>query len=72
MASERAHKVALIGVEAGSDKDESKRWDCISWNALPSSINLHDYDTWVLFLPTFPGRLDKHTLFSLFTIDYVY
>lgn len=59
MQAERVHKVALVGIEAGSDKDESLRWDCISWNSLSEQVNLHDYDTWVFYMPGFPEVVEK-------------
>jgi hypothetical protein len=35
-------------------------------------VNLLDFDTWVLFMPTFPGVVGKDTIFSSMTMDYVY
>src|ERR1035438_4963486 len=71
MPSQRPHKVAIIGIDAGSDNHESARWDCINWDASESSINLHDYDTWVLFLNTFPTQVQPSTIFHVFSTDYV-
>lgn len=72
MSSARPHKVALIGVDAGSEKDESLRWDCFGWDAPLSSVNLHDYDTWVFFMPTFPERVLRETIYDVLDVDYVY
>jgi hypothetical protein len=69
--ADRASKVAIIGLPNGSDKEEGLRWDCFDWNTSTSRVNLHDYDVWVLYLPSFkqppPG-----SVFYLLTPDYVY
>jgi hypothetical protein len=70
MSSTRPHKVALVGIDAGSEKDESLRWDCFGWDAPQSSVNLHDYDTWVFYMPSFPTRVQRDTLFYLLSVDY--
>lgn len=33
---------------------------------------MHDYDTWVFFLPTFPAKVQKDSLFHALSVDYVY
>jgi len=72
LPSTRLQKVALIGVDSGSEKNESSRWDCFEWGFPSSAVNLHDYDTWVLYLSNFPNKVASDTLFGLLTIDYVY
>ena len=71
MSLKRPHKVALVGVDAGSERDETLRWDCFKWDAPRSSVNLHDYDTWVFYMPSFPKIVQRDTLFRFLTVDFV-
>jgi len=72
MSSARLHKVALVGVDAASERDESLRWDSIPWEASRLAVNLHDFDTWVFFLPSFPAKVPRDSLYNVLSVDYVY
>jgi len=72
MIAERSRKVALIGVDAGPGESGSVRWTCFAWDAPQSSANLHDYDAWVLFMPSLPEQMKTDGLYNMLSIDYVW
>jgi hypothetical protein len=72
MSSGRLHKVALVGIDAGAESNDTSRWDCFEWTSLYQKVNLHDYDTWVFYIPSFPTKVARDALYNLLTVDYVF
>jgi hypothetical protein len=72
MANNWGKKIALVGIRSGSENAEELRWDCFDWDTDAAKVNLHDYDTWVLYLPTFLKTQHENSIVGLLSVRYVY
>jgi hypothetical protein len=72
MSLPETERIAVIGAVRWSHEEPELQMDCVTWDTPFSTINLRDYDVWIMHVDSLPAVIPVGSILDSLSPGYLY